>query len=79
MSTYPWAAGYIDSDRPKIVTSRFQYDDGFNDRVLAFANNIRTVDGGTGRAWFFADELDQQRQRAADVTECYVEVTRVDS
>ena len=29
MSTYSWAAGYIDSDRPKIVTSRFQYEDGY--------------------------------------------------
>jgi NADH-quinone oxidoreductase subunit F len=30
MSTYPWAAGYIDDgDRPKIVTSRFQYDDSY--------------------------------------------------
>ena len=30
MSTYPWAAGYIDDgDRPKIVTSRFQYEDGY--------------------------------------------------
>jgi NADH-quinone oxidoreductase subunit F len=30
MTTYPWAAGYIDDgDRPKVVTSRFQYDDGY--------------------------------------------------
>ena len=30
MSTYPWAAGYIDDgDRPKVVTSRFQYDDSY--------------------------------------------------
>ena len=29
MTTYPWAAGYIDDgDRPKVVTSRFQYEDG---------------------------------------------------
>ena len=28
-SPYPWAAGYHDDgDRPKIVTSRFQYPDG---------------------------------------------------
>jgi NADH-quinone oxidoreductase subunit F len=30
VSTYPWAAGYIDDgDRPQIVTSRFKYDDGY--------------------------------------------------
>jgi NADH-quinone oxidoreductase subunit F len=30
VSSYPWAAGYIDDgDRPKIVTSRFQYEDGY--------------------------------------------------
>ena len=30
MSTYPWAAGYIDDgDRPKVVTSRFSYEDGY--------------------------------------------------
>ena len=30
MSTYPWAAGFIDDgDRPQIVTSRFQYDDSY--------------------------------------------------
>jgi NADH-quinone oxidoreductase subunit F len=30
MSSYPWAAGYIDDgDRPKVVTSRFQYDDSY--------------------------------------------------
>ena len=30
MSSYPWAAGYIDDgDRPKIVTSRFQHDDSY--------------------------------------------------
>ena len=30
MSTYPWAAGYIDDgDRPKIVTSRFHLEDGY--------------------------------------------------
>ena len=29
MASYPWAAGYLDDgDRPRIVTSRFQYDDG---------------------------------------------------
>jgi len=27
-SPYPWAAGYYPGDRPQIVTSRFQYDDG---------------------------------------------------
>ena len=36
MTTYPWAAGYIDSARPKIVTSRFQYEDSFTlERSLA--------------------------------------------
>jgi len=30
VSTYPWAAGYIDDgDRPKVVTSRFSYEDGY--------------------------------------------------
>ncbi len=30
MSSYPWAAGYIDDgDRPKIVTARFQYEDSY--------------------------------------------------
>jgi NADH-quinone oxidoreductase subunit F len=30
MSTYPWAAGYIDDgDRPKVVTSRFSHDDSY--------------------------------------------------
>jgi NADH-quinone oxidoreductase subunit F len=29
MTTYPWAAGYIDGDRPKIVTSRFQFEDSY--------------------------------------------------
>ena len=30
MSTYPWAAGYIDDgDRPKVVTSRFHLEDGY--------------------------------------------------
>ena len=30
MSSYPWATGYIDDgDRPKIVTSRFEYEDSF--------------------------------------------------
>ena len=30
MSSYPWAAGYIDDgDRPKVVTSRFQHDDSY--------------------------------------------------
>ncbi|HAP75244.1 MAG TPA: NADH-quinone oxidoreductase subunit NuoF [Acidimicrobiaceae bacterium] len=30
MSTYPWAAGYIDDGaRPQVVTSRFKYDDGY--------------------------------------------------
>jgi NADH-quinone oxidoreductase subunit F len=30
MSTYPWAAGFIDDgDRPKVVTSRFSYDDSY--------------------------------------------------
>lgn len=27
--TYPWAAGFVAGDRPQIVTSRFQYDDGY--------------------------------------------------
>ncbi len=28
IATYPWAAGYVQGDRPMIVTSRFQYEDG---------------------------------------------------
>ncbi len=37
MSTYDWAPGFIDDgDRPQIVTSRFQYEDGFTlERHLA--------------------------------------------
>ena len=37
MSTYPWAAGFIDDgDRPKIVTSRFHLEDGHTiERYLA--------------------------------------------
>jgi NADH-quinone oxidoreductase subunit F len=37
MTTYPWAAGYVDDgDRPKVVTSRFQYEDGYTiERYLA--------------------------------------------
>ncbi|CAB4363016.1 unannotated protein [freshwater metagenome] len=37
MSRYAWAPGYTDDgDRPKIVTSRFQYEDGYTlDRYLA--------------------------------------------
>ena len=36
MTTYPWAAGYIDGNRPKIVTDRFQYEDSYTlDRYLA--------------------------------------------
>ncbi len=37
MTTYPWAPGYVESDeRPKIVTSRFRYEDGYTlDRYLA--------------------------------------------
>ncbi len=31
-----------------------QYEDGYSDRVLAFANNIRTVDGGTHVSGFQA-------------------------
>jgi NADH-quinone oxidoreductase subunit F len=27
-ATFPWAAGYVQGDRPMIVTSRFQYEDG---------------------------------------------------
>ena len=30
MSSYPWAAGYIDyGDRPKLVTSRFEHEDSY--------------------------------------------------
>ena len=37
MSTYAWAPGYIDDgDRPQVVTSRFQYEDGYAlERYLA--------------------------------------------
>jgi NADH-quinone oxidoreductase subunit F len=35
-STYPWAAGFVDGDRPQIVTSRFRYEDSYTlDRYLA--------------------------------------------
>ena len=30
MATYPWAAGFVDDgDRPKVVTSRFEYEDSY--------------------------------------------------
>ena len=37
VSRYAWAPGYCDDgDRPQIVTSRFQYEDGYTlDRYLA--------------------------------------------
>jgi len=36
VSPYPWAPGYYPSDRPAVVTSRFQYEDGHTlDRSLA--------------------------------------------
>ncbi|MBI4884845.1 MAG: NADH-quinone oxidoreductase subunit NuoF [Actinobacteria bacterium] len=37
MSSYPWAPGFIDdAHRPRIVTSRFQYEDGYTlERYLA--------------------------------------------
>ena len=37
MSSYSWAPGFIDDgDRPQIVTSRFQYEDGHTlERFLA--------------------------------------------
>jgi len=34
------------------VEAAFQYHDGFNELVLTFANNIRTVDGGTHLSGF---------------------------
>src|SRR4051794_41929825 len=35
-STYPHAPGFVAGDRPRIVTSRFEYDDAFTlDRFLA--------------------------------------------
>ena len=27
MSTYPWTPGFIAGDRPRIVTSRFEFED----------------------------------------------------
>lgn len=36
MTSFPWAPGFIDGDRPKIVTSRFQYEDSHTlERYLA--------------------------------------------
>ena len=36
VSPYPWAPGYYPSDRPAVVTSRFQYEDGHTiERYLA--------------------------------------------
>jgi len=35
-TTYPWAPGFIAGDRPKIVTSRFEYEDSYTlERYLA--------------------------------------------
>ena len=49
MSTYPWAAGYIDSDRPKIVTSRFQYDDGFTIERYQATGGYQALRAALGR------------------------------
>ena len=36
MTSFPWAPGFIDGDRPKIVTSRFRYEDSHTlERYLA--------------------------------------------
>ena len=36
MSSYPHAPGFVAGDRPKVVTSRFEYTDSFTiDRYLA--------------------------------------------
>lgn len=36
VSPYPWAAGFYPGDRPTVVTSRFQYEDGHTlERFLA--------------------------------------------
>ncbi|NBS31073.1 MAG: NADH-quinone oxidoreductase subunit F, partial [Actinobacteria bacterium] len=36
MTSFPWAPGFIEGDRPQIVTSRFQYEDSFTlERYLA--------------------------------------------
>ena len=29
VSPYPWAPGFYPGDRPQVVTSRFQYEDGY--------------------------------------------------
>ena len=49
--------------------------DPFADRVRATERFglFRDEDGTVGRAWFFADELPAQIDRAALVTECYTE------
>ena len=49
MSTYPWAAGYIDSDRPKIVTSRFQYDDGYTIERYQATGGYQALRAALGR------------------------------
>lgn len=36
MTTYPWAPGYVEGDRPMIVTSRFRHEDSYTiERYLA--------------------------------------------
>ena len=35
-ATFPWAAGFVAGDRPKVVTSRFEYEDSYTlERYLA--------------------------------------------
>ena len=29
MTTYPWAPGFVEGDRPMVVTSRFRYEDSY--------------------------------------------------
>lgn len=42
----PPATIYVNKDSVEVEVS-FQYDDGYNEVVLSYANNIPTIDGGT--------------------------------
>ena len=48
LSPYPWAPGFYPGDRPQIVTTRFQYEDGHTHRSLPRHRWLRRPEGGAG-------------------------------